>query len=129
VILIDTSVWVNHLRAHDETLAQLLGAAAVASHPYVIGEIALGQLRQREIVLKALQSLPRVLVATEREVLRFIERHALFGRGIGYVDACLLAAVSVTTNARIWTNDRKLGAVASDLGLATAPPFPAQTLG
>jgi predicted nucleic acid-binding protein len=129
VILVDTSVWINHLRAHDETLARLLSAAAVASHPSVIVEIALGQLRQREIVLKALQALPQVLAATEREVLRFIERRALFGRGIGYVDACLLAAVSVTPNARIWTIDRKLGAVALDLGLATSPPFPAQTLG
>jgi hypothetical protein len=78
---------------------------------------------------KSLQALPRVTVAADSEVSRFIERHALSGRGIGYVDVCLLAAASVTANAFLWTNDRKLGAVASDLGLAASPPFPAQTLG
>ena len=129
MILVDTSVWVGHLRVHDGELARLLGAAAVYTHPHVIGEIALGQLKQRAIVLKALQALPRALVATDHEVLRFVERNALFGRGIGFVDVCLLAAASLTPNAWLWTNDRKLGAVASDIGLAASPPFPTQTLG
>ncbi len=129
MILVDTSVWVGHLRAHDHELAQLIDAGAVYTHPYVIGEIALGQLRQRVIVLKSLQALPRVTAATDAEVSRFIERRALFGRGIGYVDVCLLAAVSLTAHAWLWTNDRKLAAVASDLGLAAAPPFPPRAFG
>ena len=129
MILVDTSVWVGHLRAHDHELERLIDADAVCAHPYVIGEMALGQLRQREIVLKALKALPQVTVAADAEVFRFLSRHALFGRGIGYVDVCLLAAASVTPNTWLWTNDKKLGAVASDLGLAVSPPFPTQTLG
>ncbi|MDE3174937.1 MAG: type II toxin-antitoxin system VapC family toxin [Pseudomonadota bacterium] len=129
MILVDTSVWVGHLRAHDAALARLLEVTAVCAHPYIIGEIALGQLRQRKLVLRALESLPRALVATDHEVSRFTERHALYGRGIGYVDVCLLTAASLTANARLWTNDRKLAAVAADLGLAASPPFPPQSLG
>jgi len=129
VILADTSVWVGHLRAHDDTLAGLLDRAAVCIHPYIVGEIGLGSLRRRGIVLRSLSSLPRASVATDREVLGFVERHALFGRGIGYVDVCLLAATSLTPNARIWTHDRRLHAVATELGLACSPPFRPDVLG
>lgn len=129
MILADTSVWIGHLRAHDPNLASALEAIAVCAHPYVIGEIALGQLRQRAVVLKALDALPRAQVATEREVLSFVERHALFGRGVGYIDVCLLASVSLTPNAWLWTADKRLGAAASDLGLAASPPFREQMFG
>ena len=129
MILVDTSVWVGHLRAHDYELARLIDANAVCTHPYVVGEIALGQLRQRGIVMKSRHALPQVMVAAEREVMTFVENHALFGRGIGYVDVCLLAATRVTANTWLWTNDKKLRAVASDLGLATSPPFPPRALG
>jgi predicted nucleic acid-binding protein len=129
VILVDTSVWIGHLRAHDTNLAGLLEVTAVCTHPYVIGEIALAQLRQRAVVLKAFQALPRVQVATQREVLSFVERHELFGRGVGYVDVCLLAAASLTPNVWLWTTDRKLVAAASDLGLAASPPFPTHMVG
>ncbi len=129
MILIDTSVWVGHLRAHDRELARLIEADAVSTHPYIVGEIALGTLRQRATVLNALQALPQVIVAAEPEVSAFIERYALFGRGVGYVDVCLLAAASVTPNTWLWTSDKKLAAVASDLGLAAAPPFAARSLG
>jgi len=129
VILVDTSVWVGHLRSHDNELAQLIDANALCTHPYVVGEIALGQLRQRGIVLRSLQALPEVILATEREMLTLINNHNLFGRGIGYVDACLLAAACITPNTWLWTSDRKLAAVALGLGLATSPPFPAATLG
>jgi predicted nucleic acid-binding protein len=122
VILADTSVWVDHLRAGEGALAALLNAGMVVAHPFVIGELALGNLRQREIVLKALGDLPRAGVATDTEVLHFIERHALGGRGIGYVDAHLLAAVRLTAGAALWTNDRRLHSVAVQLGLA--PTFP-----
>ncbi|MGO9741408.1 MAG: hypothetical protein ACLPN5_07840 [Roseiarcus sp.] len=86
--------------AHDDALARLLDTAAVCKHPYIVGEIGLGSLRQRGIVLRSLSALPRVTAVIDREVLPFVERHALFGRGVGYVDVCLLAATSLTPNAR-----------------------------
>ena len=121
MILADTSVWVDHLRASDKALAALLDAGMVLAHPFVIGELALGNLRQREIVLKALADLPHASVATDAEVLHFIERHALFGSGIWYIDAHLLAAVQLTASAELWTNDKRLHSVAAKLGLAFTP--------
>ena len=118
MILVDTSVWVDHLRVSDEALAALLDTGAVLAHPFVIGELALGNLRQREIVLNALSDLPHASAATDLEVLHFIDRHALFGRGIGYVDAHLLAAVQLTAGAELWTKDKRLHGVAVGLGLA-----------
>jgi hypothetical protein len=121
VILVDTSVWVDHLRAGNKALAALLEAGAVLIHPFVIGELALGSLRHREIVLNALSDLPRASVATDAEVLHFIDQHALFGSGIGCVDAHLLAAVKLTARAELWTNDKRLHAVADQLKLAITP--------
>jgi predicted nucleic acid-binding protein len=117
VILADTSVWIDHLRKNNENLAALLDKGAVLIHPFIIGEIALGNLRQREAVLSELSKLPRAGVATEREVLLFITRHVLFGRGIGYVDAHLLAAIRLTPGLELWTKNRRLNAVAVQLGL------------
>ncbi len=95
----------------------MLEAGQVLIHPFVIGELALGSLRQRVPVLRALGHLPRAAVADEMEVLHFIERHALFGLGIGYVDAHLLAAIRLTPDARIWTRDRRLLAAAERLNV------------
>ena len=120
MILADTSVWVDHLRKYDETFAALLDAGTVLAHAFVIGEIALGYLQQREIVLDALSSLPQAGVATDKEALFFIDRHALFGRGIGYVDAHLLAAVQLMPGTELWTRDRWLREVAVQLGLSPA---------
>jgi predicted nucleic acid-binding protein len=122
VILVDTSVWVDHLRAGDKALGSLLDAGMVLAHPFVIGELALGNLRQREIVLSALSNLPHASIATDAEVLHFIDRHALFGRGIGYVDTHLLAAARLTAGAELWTKDKRLHGVAVQLGLAIALP-------
>jgi len=121
VILVDTSVWVDHLRAADQALMSLLDAARVLAHPFVIGELALGHLRQSELVLGSLQGLPQATVAMDQEVLHFIHRHALPGLGIGYVDAHLLAATRLTEGASLWTRDRRLLAVAERLGLAAEP--------
>ena len=121
MILVDTSVWVDHLRRGDEALAGLLEAGRVLAHPFVIGELALGNIPRRDLVLRALQDLPRANVATDREVLYFIDRHRLFGLGIGYVDAHLLAAVSLTAGAALWTRDRRLKRGADRLSLAIAP--------
>lgn len=122
MILVDTSVWVDHLRVGDKALSSLLDAGMVLAHPFVIGELALGNLRQRGIVLSALSNLPHASVATDAEVLHFIDRHALFGRGIGYVDTHLLAAARLTAAAELWTNDKRLHGVAVQLGLAITLP-------
>lgn len=118
MILIDTSVWVDHLRAGNSMLAELLERGAALTHPFVIGELALGNLRQRELILRMLSRLPGASVATDAEVLRFVERHALFGRGVGCVDVHLLAAVRLTAGSQLWTFDKRLNDVAVQLGLA-----------
>jgi predicted nucleic acid-binding protein len=122
VILVDTSVWIDHLRAGDKTLAALLESAMVLTHPFVIGELALGDLRQRELILDTLHDLPRANVATAQEVLHFIHQNALFGQGIGYVDAHLLASVRLTAGASLWTRDKHLLAAADRLALAADLP-------
>jgi predicted nucleic acid-binding protein len=111
VILVDTSVWIDHLRGGDAALAELLEGGLVLSHPFVIGELALGALRQRDIVLDSLQALPRAVVASDGEVLGLIDRLNLHGQGIGYVDAHLLASVRLTAGASLWTRERRLAAV------------------
>jgi len=118
MILVDTSIWIDHLRAGDEGLVTLLNSAQVLSHPFVAGELACGNLRSRDEVLTLIGELPRVTVATDAEVLYFIEQHGLMGRGIGYIDAHILAAVSLASPAQLWTRDKRLDAVAVDLGLA-----------
>ena len=120
MILVDTSVWIDHLRAGDDELAALLNGSRVLMHPFVLGELACGNLRNRELVLRLLKDLPRAAVATDEEVLFFIERHALMGRGIGYVDAHLLAAVTLSDSARLWTRDKGLRALANELALYLA---------
>jgi predicted nucleic acid-binding protein len=121
VILVDTSVWVDHLRTGDRVLGQLLDSGGVLGHRFVTGELALGNLRERDLVLSALRELPQATVASDDEVLHFIDRQALFGLGIGYVGAHLLAGVLLTLGAKLWTRDRRLQAAATQLGLATAP--------
>ena len=118
MILIDTSVWVDHLRTRDETVFGLLDTGQVLIHPFVIGEIALGNLPQRRLVLNMLRLLPQAPVASDSEVLHFIERHKLFGIGIGYVDAHLLAAAQLVGDASLWTRDKRLLHTAVRVGLA-----------
>ena len=122
MILVDTSVWVDHLRKSNKVLAGQLDSGMVLVHPFVIGELALGNLKQRELVLNLLANLPQAAVATDAEVLKFVERHALFERGIGYVDVHLLAAVQLTAAAVLWTHDKRLHDVAVQLGSARMPP-------
>jgi predicted nucleic acid-binding protein len=90
-------------------------------HPFVIGELALGRMRQREIILAALYDLPRAELATDVEVLGLVDREALFGRGIGYVDVHLLASARLSAGAQLWTKDTRLRDVAEELGLALRP--------
>ena len=118
MILVDTSVWIDHLRAGDEGLKELLNSSGVLVHPFVIGEVACGNLKKRKDVLSLMRDLPKVNVATDEEVLFFIEQHRLMGRGVGYIDAHLLAAVSLTPPARLWTRDRRLDELATEIQLA-----------
>ena len=118
MILVDTSVWVEHLRSGNPTLADELAAGRVLAHPFVIGELACGNLRNRREVLDLLGKLPLVTTATHAEALGFLERRALMGRGIGLIDVHLLASAALTSPARLWTRDRPLAAVANQLNLA-----------
>ena len=118
MILVDTSVWINHLRSGNTELARLLTESVVLGHPSITGEISLGSLRNRGEVIGLLQRLPCADVASDDEVLHLIEREDLAGAGIGYVDAQLLAATRLTADARLWTLDRKLAMVAARLGLS-----------
>jgi predicted nucleic acid-binding protein len=118
VILADTSIWVEHLRKGGKSLADLLDAGMIVTHPFVIGEIALGSLARRDLILSMLEDLPRATVATDSEVRNFIETHSLFGRGIGYIDAHLLAAARLTQGSRLWTGDKRLQSIAKELDLA-----------
>lgn len=117
MILVDTSVWIDHLRHGDPELAARLEAGETLSHPFVIGELALGNLRQRALVLGALSDLPAAVVASDAEVLALIERQPLYGLGIGYVDAHLLASALLTPDTTLWTRDARLGEAATRLGL------------
>ena len=118
MILVDTSVWVDHLQRGDAELAGLLERGSVVVHPFVVGELACGSLADRATVLELLQDMPMAVVAESDEVLGFIERHRLHGRGIGYVDAHLLASTALTRGATLWTRDLRLRAAAEALGCA-----------
>lgn len=120
MILADTSIWIDHFRQGDPVLAELLQAQEIVTHPFVIGELALGNLRQREPVLSDLQNLPQARAAMDSEVLRFIGEHNLPGSGIGYIDAHLLAAARLTPGCLLWTRDRRLRETANRLALGAS---------
>jgi len=117
MILLDTSVWVDHLRRGDATVVRVLESGQAAVHAFVIGEVACGNLKSRVRVIELLQALPRLAMAIDDEVLYFIERHELMGRGIGYVDAHLLAAAAIG-RAPLWTRDKRLREIATGIGVA-----------
>jgi predicted nucleic acid-binding protein len=115
MILVDTSIWVDHFQNGDPGLAVLLQTGQVLAHPFVIGELALDHLGQRDLILGDLAQLPRVVTASDVEVLGFIRTRKLFG--LGYVDAHLLAAVQLTAAATLWTRDKRLMATAKTIAL------------
>ncbi len=116
MILVDTSVWVDHLRNADAVLVSLLTNGQVLAHPAVVGEVGLGSLENRAEVIDLMNNLPRAVPATHDEVMTYIESHHLFGVGIGYVDAHLLASTALTSTATLWTRDKRLRTAAADLG-------------
>ena len=114
MILADTSVWVDHLRAANPRLQRLLLESRVLTHPFVIGEMACENLRQRGVILEALRELPSATVAADEEVLRLVEERRLWGSGIGWLGAHLLAS-ALLTGCRLWTLNRRLRRVATGL--------------
>jgi predicted nucleic acid-binding protein len=121
MILVDTSIWIDHLRQGDPHLVTLLNQGQVLTHAFVIGELAVGNLRVRNTVLEALLNLPVARTATDEEVRLFIDRNLLFGLGIGYIDAHLLASVRLTAGSLLWTRDKRLQSVAERLSLSVRP--------
>jgi predicted nucleic acid-binding protein len=120
VILVDTSIWIYHWRKSDLRMTSLLEAGQVLVHPFVVGELSLGNLLNRQQVLAMLQDLPQATTATDAEVMGFIDQTALAGGGIGYIDAHLLAAVRLTPGAQLWTRDKSLLATSVWLSLSYA---------
>ncbi len=116
MILVDTSVWIEHLRRGEDGLPELLEEGKVAVHPFVIGELACGNISNRSEVLSLLHALPAASRADDAEVLLFIDRRSLMDRGLGWVDVHLLAACQLDSLA-LWTNDARLQAAAEELGL------------
>ena len=116
MILVDSTVWIDHLRSGESALVRLLEMNQVLAHPFVIAELALGSLRQRDTVIAWLCDLPSADTATNDELLHFIERHSFFGIGIGLVDAHLLASVILISDATLWTRDRRLRMAAERIG-------------
>jgi len=117
VVIVDTSIWVTHLREGNPRLAEQLLAAEVVVHPFVIGELACGNLTNRDEILSLLHSLPRAPTVSLNELLFFIERNELMGSGIGFVDTHLLASARLS-GIPVWTADRRLKAAASELEVA-----------
>jgi len=117
VILVDTTVWIDHLRAGEPLLSRLLERGDVLGHPWVVGDLALGNLYRRAETLRLISQLPQAIVATAAELAQFIEQVELSGLGIGYVDARLLVATKLTADAQLWTFDRRLREAADRLGV------------
>ena len=118
MILVDTSVWVDHLRSNEPALVKALETGIVFTHPFVVGELACGNLKSRSEVLALLQELPAAPVATDAEALAFIDARSLMGRGVGYIDVHLLASAVLAGDTRLWTRDRRLADVAAGIQLA-----------
>ncbi|QOY86120.1 type II toxin-antitoxin system VapC family toxin [Paludibaculum fermentans] len=116
MVLVDTSVWIQHLRAGEPKLSALLADGLVVMHPFVLGELACGNLKDRATILSSLGSLPAAQLATHAEVLWLIEDSKLSGRGLGWTDVHLLAS-SLLSPCEFWTLDKRLFAAASELGL------------
>lgn len=121
MILVDTSVWIDNLRAPNRELQERVEARNVLCHAMVVGELACGDLPERERFIEQLKGLPSLKTLSADDLLALIERHSWMGRGIGYVDANLLGAVLADGNATLWTTDRRLRQLAEELGIAHVP--------
>ena len=118
MILVDTSVWIDHFREGVPSLAETLSQNNVLIHAFVIGELACGNLKARRETIKLLSNLPQAPKASDSEVMAFIESNRLMGKGIGFIDAHLLASVALEADAKLWTRDKRLGQTATKLKLS-----------
>jgi len=120
MILVDSSVWVDHFRSSSSQLTHHLDEAEVLSHPFIVGELVVGTLRGVHPVVRAMREMPQALVASHTEFMIFLEQHKLSGLGLSFVDVHLLAATALTPDAALWTRDRRLHQAAVRIGLAWA---------
>ena len=118
MILVDTSVWIEHLRSGNPLLAELLEQNRVVMHPMVLGELACGNLKNRQPLLQLWRSLDSLQAVSHDEALFFIEQHGLMSKGIGYIDVHLLASVALANGVKLWTRDKRLAHVAIELRYA-----------
>ncbi|MGV3712591.1 type II toxin-antitoxin system VapC family toxin [Pseudolysinimonas sp.] len=121
MILVDTSIWIDHLHSTDQTLSELLERDEVGSHSLVIHELALGSIADRATVLASLEALRRFPTLHHDEVRELVQSRRLWGRGLSVVDVHLLGAVAVTPGARLWTRDKRLRVASLEMGLAAEP--------
>lgn len=118
MVLVDTSVWVDHLRNSDTDLVTILQAGRVCCHPMILGELACGNLHNRKQVLGLLCDLSTCVEASHDEVMHMIDQHKLMAKGIGFVDAHLLASCMLKSGSQLWTRDKRLASVAGQLGIS-----------
>jgi len=121
VILVDSSIWIDHFRHGDLDLTKIIGDDLLLCHPFVIGELALGSLRDRDAVLAFLAAQREAIVATHAEVMTIIDRYSVFSMGIGYTDAHLLTSTLLDRRSSLWTRDKRLAAAAQKVGAALYP--------
>jgi len=123
-ILIDTNIWTRHFKRENKDVSALLDAGRAVTHPYIVAELALGGLRDRAMTLAALEELPEVPMAEHHEVRQLIEVQKLYSKGVGFVDAHLIASLIIVQEPTgLWTDDDSLRRVAEKLGFLAAPPF------
>ena len=118
MILVDTSIWIDHLHASEPRLVELLANDGVGCHHLVIEELALGSLRQRAEILDLLANLYQFPAVQHHEILHLVERKGLWGKGLSVIDARLLASAALVGGARLWTSDKRLQAACDDAGVA-----------
>jgi predicted nucleic acid-binding protein len=124
LILIDTNIWVDHFQRANRYVLDLLDSGRVVMHPYIVAELALGGLQDRELTLASLELLPELPVAEPNEVRQLIEIRKLYTRGVGFVDAHLIASIMIVqTPTEMWTNDEALKRAAESFGFRADPPF------
>jgi predicted nucleic acid-binding protein len=120
LILADTSIWIDHFRIGNEELRRRLEQGQIVTHPFIIAELALGSLKERNRTLTLLDLLPQLRMAQFSEVRVLIETRRLYGRGLGLVDAHLIASVFLSPSTFLWTRDKQLGKAAEDFGIRAA---------
>ncbi len=120
MVLADTSIWTDHIRSPSPELSDRLAVGEVLMHPFIVGELALGNLPDRSRFLADLLEMPKAEPADDREVLAMVEMNGLTGRGIGWVDVHLIASARLRPGTVLWTRDKRMFAVSRELGLPTA---------